>query len=326
MPTLQQPTHPDVAIWRAATPEDIDAIWMLQREADAVDRPGRLTPRSAVTETFDTGSVDPAADTIIALAENGELLAHGAVMVAGGHATRVQEYLFGAVHPLWRSRGIGTVLLRWMRQRAEQKLAENPLALPGWIELYADAEKRDLRDLADREGFSIARYFAEMEHPLNPEVEAVAPPEGVKLVPFSDAVSEMTRVARNDAFRDHWGAQPNTKERWNFQVAGGHFLPSISWVAVTENEERHRVAGFALSTILQPSGLGYIELVGVIRDWRGRGLAPALLSATLRSQQEAEIPAALLEVDSDSPTHANTLYERMGFRSIGSSLAYVREY
>lgn len=323
---MHAPEHPDVVTWRSATPEDIDAIWALQREADAVDQPGRLTPRSAVTETFDTGSVDPESDTILAFGPDDELIAHGAVMVAGGHATRVQEYLFGAVHPLWRTRGIGTVLLRWLRERAEQKLAENPLSLPAWIVLYADAEKRDLRDLADREGFSIARYFAEMEHPLNPEPEAVPVPEGIRLVPFSDAVSEMTRVARNDAFRDHWGAQPNTKERWNFQVAGGHFLSSISWVALTENEDRPRVAGFALSTILQPSGLGYIELVGVIRDWRGRKLAPALLAATLRSQREAQIPATLLEVDSESPTHANTLYERMGFSTIGSSLAYIREY
>lgn len=318
--------HPDIVRWRAATPEDIDAIWRLQQSADTVDHPQQLSPRSAVTETFDTSSVDTERDTIVALGPGDELRAHGVVMVAGGHATRVQEYLFGTVHPEWRGRGIGTALLHWLRVRAEQKLAENELSLPGWIELYADAEKPDQRGLAEAEGFSPARYFAEMVHPLTEEIPAVQLPEGLELLAFSDQLSEATRIARNDAFRDHWGAQPNTKERWNHQQVGGHSLPSLSWVAVTTQEPKQRVAGFVLSTILQPSGLGYIELVGVIRDWRGRRLAPALLAQALRTQREAGLPGTSLEVDSDSPTGANTLYERMGFSTVGTSIAYLREY
>ncbi|UCR88598.1 GNAT family N-acetyltransferase [Mycetocola spongiae] len=326
-PELPVPRHGDVARWRAAGPEDIDAIWRLQRLADDVDHPGALSPRSAITETFETSNVDPAVDTLVAEGEDGELLAHGLVVVAGGHATRVQSYLLGTVHPLWRGRGIGGELFRWQIARSAQQLSECELALPGWTMLYVDARNTPLATLAGRAGLNVQRYFAEMEHGLDGEIPVLEAPEGVRIIPCSEEYFERTRVARNDAFRDHWGTQPNTKERWNRLVAGGHFRRDLSWIAVAaEGGKQERVVGFALSTVTAPAEEGFIELVGVIRDYRGRRLAPALLSRLLLSHREAGLPSVTLEVDSASPTGANTLYERLGFIPVGRSDAFVREY
>lgn len=321
------PQHAGVAEWRAAGPEDLDAIWRLQRAADEVDHPESLSPRSAIAETFETSNVDPALDTMIGLSADGELIAHGFCVVAGGHATRVQGYLFGCVHPLWRGRGIGGALFGWQVARSAAQLAEYDLGLPGWSMVYVSAENAALRRLAEAAGLSLQRYFAEMEHPLEEPIEVVDPPEGVRIVHCTEDYYERARQARNDAFRDHWGTQPNTKERWNRLVRGGHFRTGLSFLAVTDEGGKHeRVVGFALATVTEPSEDGYIELVGVVRDWRRRGLAPALLTRQLAAHREAGTPRVRLEVDSASPTDANGLYERLGFRTIGMTEAWVREY
>ncbi|WP_187977424.1 GNAT family N-acetyltransferase [Mycetocola sp. JXN-3] len=327
-PAVPVPNHPDVVTWRAAGPEDIDAIWRLQRAADEIDSPERLSPRSAITETFETSNVDPTRDTLVGLAENGEYVAHALCVVAGGHATRVQSYLFGAVHPLWRGRGIGGEVLAWQLARSAEQLAEYDLGLPGWSMLYADAHNPALQALARTHGLVPERYYQEMRHPLGAPVTPLAPPEGVRIVNCTEEYYDRTRIARNDAFRDNWGSQPNTKERWNRLVRGGHFRGDLSFVALANDAggKQERVVGFALSTVTEPAEDALIELVGVIRDWRGRRLAPALLTHLLNAGVEGDLPSVILEVDSASPTGANTLYAGLGFASVGETTVFIREY
>ncbi|WP_334684704.1 GNAT family N-acetyltransferase [Mycetocola sp. CAN_C7] len=69
-----------------------------------------------------------------------------------------------------------------------------------------------------------------------------------------------------------------------------------------------------------------MELIGVVRDWRGRRLAPALISRLLTSFGEAGLERAVLDVDTASPTGANSLYERLGFQAGTQEIALVIEY
>ena len=71
---------------------------------------------------------------------------------------------------------------------------------------------------------------------------------------------------------------------------------------------------------------GYIELVGVPRAFRGRGVAPAMLTAASVKLQEARLEYAVLDVDSASPTGAVGLYERAGFRESGRSRALIKVF
>ncbi|RLP77236.1 GNAT family N-acetyltransferase [Mycetocola tolaasinivorans] len=326
-PRVEIPTHPDVARWRAAGPEDIEAIWRLQRAADEIDNPERLSPRSAINETFETSNVDPARDTLVAIGSNGEYLAHALCVVAGGHATRLQSYLLGTVHPLWRGRGIGRALLGWQVARSAEQLSEYELTLPGWTMLYVDATNEGLRALAGEYGLDPRRYYREMRHPLDAAIPPVPVPEGVRIVNCTEEYYDGTRIARNDAFRDHWGSQPNTKERWNRLVRGGHFRSDLSFVALArDGRKKERVVGFVLSTVTEPAEEALIELVGVVRAWRGRRLAPALLTSALAAGVSSGLPSIGLEVDSETPADANTLYAGLGFRPVGESSVYLREY
>jgi ribosomal protein S18 acetylase RimI-like enzyme len=83
------------------------------------------------------------------------------------------------------------------------------------------------------------------------------------------------------------------------------------------NEEDWPGQGFSSS---------YIDLVGVPRAFRGRGIAPALLAASMRRMADGGLERAVLDVDSDSPTGALGLYKKVGFEESNRSVAYNRVY
>ncbi|RUQ98915.1 GNAT family N-acetyltransferase [Labedella endophytica] len=329
---LPVPSHPDVHEWRPATAADVDAIHATQRAMDAVDHPTWTTPRSEIAEDFESAHIDVAADSLLALAVDGTVLAWGMTPLGPGQESRVQSYVLGGVHPDWRERGIGRELMAWQIARSTQQLASSDKTLPGWTVSYQEESNASGAALARRFGMRLERYFTSMERVIAEPVPDLATPDGITVVPYSSELAEATRIARNDAFRDHWGSQPTLEERWRQFVEGEEFRDDLSWVAVEDDADGgRRVVAFALSTInegdweVQGFSSGYVALIGVVRDRRRRGLAPACISALLRSYADAGLEKAILDVDTESPTGANTLYSGMGFAPTTRSLAFVIE-
>lgn len=330
---LPETSHADVHEWRAATPGDVDAIHATQRRMDAVDHPSWTTPRSEIAEDFESTHIDPSVDSLIAVAADGTVLAWGVTALGPGQDTRVQSYILGGVHPDWRGRGIGRLLMAWQIARSQQQLASSDKALPGWTISYQDEANASGVALAARLGMRLERYFTSMERVVADPVPSIDVPDGIRVVPYTRDLAEATRIARNDAFRDHWGSQPTLEERWRQFIDGEEFRADLSWVAVEDGADgRPRVVALALSTVneddwsTQGFSSGYVALIGVVRDRRGRRLAPACISALLRSYAGAGLEKAVLDVDTASPTGAGTLYAGMGFVPTERSLAFVVEY
>jgi ribosomal protein S18 acetylase RimI-like enzyme len=57
----------------------------------------------------------------------------------------------------------------------------------------------------------------------------------------------------------------------------------------------------------------WIDGIGTIRSHRGRGVASALITMAMRSFRDDALEFAVLGVDSENPTGANRIYERLGF-------------
>ena len=115
-------------------------------------------------------------------------------------------------------------------------------------------------------------------------IPRVAPPRGIRIRHCTSEWFEAAGVAKNDAFRDHRGSQPTLEERWGQFTGSPQFRPDLSWLAVADDANGARIAGFALTSLneedwdLQGYNAGYVALVGAVREWRGRRLAPALLA------------------------------------------------
>lgn len=321
------PQHPDV-VFRPATEADIDGMLAAAVAADRVDHPTWVTPREDISDIFELSYVDPARDTLVAVGPDGVIAAMGWAMVHPVQDAALHAYLQGTVHPHWRRRGIGTGLIAWLYARASELLAATGSTAEAAVFQYIDEGNADAVALGERLGLRTERWFTAMQRDLAEPIDEVAASGGVEFVAFASDRAADVLEARNDAFRDHWGSLPSTPERWGQFVNGPFLRPDLSTLALVDG----RVVAFCLASVNEEDweALGasntYIDLIGVVRDQRGRRLAPAVISRTLRAARDAGLEQAVLDVDTASKTGANTLYERLGFRATQRQQALVRRF
>jgi ribosomal protein S18 acetylase RimI-like enzyme len=328
----ERPVDGEGIAWRAATADDIDAILDLEAAVGAADHPRYVSSREDIAENFERSHIDPQRDTIVAT-EDGELVAWGVAELGAGQDTLVNVHLFGGVRPSHRGRGLGRRLLSWQEARGLQQLASSDKALPGWLSIYLDDQAASARGLVERRGYAPARWFLELTRDLGEPVGMRPVAEGVRVVPYTEDLWEATRAARNDSFRDHWGSQSVNEERWLAFSRRKGSRPQWCSIALGQDENGGwDVVAFVIAHAnehdwpLQGFTSAYVDLVGTRRDWRGRGLASALLTATLRAVAADGIQKVLLDVDSDSPTGALGLYTGLGFTETARTVSYTKVY
>ena len=325
---LRLPQHPAVTEWRTAGPGDVDAVHAVLRDAGRVDHPTYVSPREDVVTVFGLSYVDLASDILLGFTADGEPIATVTVFLHPARDEKAKVNLAGAVRPAWRRKGIGTEVMRWGYERGLQKLASVDAAIPGEITLYTAEHVPDAGTLAERLGLRTVRWFTTMQRDLTEPLPPVELPEGVEAIDYRPELSEAVRVARNDAFRDHWGSLASTRESWSTFVDGPFLRPELSSLAMVDGA----VVALCMASVNEedfvPHGAShaYIDLVGVVRDHRRRGLAPAVIARTMAAARGAGLEQAVLDVDTASITGALGLYERLGFVAKTRDRALAREF
>ena len=226
----------------------------------------------------------------------GEVVAAAAL---GWEAGRLS--VAGLVDPGARRQGIGGALVDWARTEA----AGRPLRV------IAETVGPDTEELFAAVG--LHRVFAEtvMRHDLR-HIPFVRLPHGVVSLPFTDDTSTAFEHAYDRSFADQPGYREDHHRAWGAQMREQEgFLPEESRVAV---DQAGHVAGF-----VTVSGR-WIEEVGVVPEWRGRGLGAHLVVRSLASIRRRGEPSAWLCVGSQNPARA--LYERLGFTTYGARARY----
>ncbi|MDJ0376078.1 GNAT family N-acetyltransferase [Cryobacterium sp. PH31-L1] len=330
---LPIPEHAQVALWRPATPADIDAVWQLEKEIGRADHPNYVLEREEISEAFTFSFVDVERDTLVAVDADGRIVAHGLVLLQPGQHTLVKANLSGGVLPEVRGRGIGRELLDWQVARGLQQLATSDKLLPGWISTFSDERAPQNGRLYERFDLACTRYFLTLDRMLADPIREVRVGAGIRLAPYTPDLSAAVHAARDAAFMDHWSSQPIPDESWNAYVTGPSFVNDLSFVAfATAEGGAEQVVGFIMSSVNEDDWTAagyrssYIGLVGVLSGWRGRHIAQALLAAQLAASRAAGHERATLDVDSASPTGALDLYTGMGFFATNRELAYVLEF
>jgi mycothiol synthase len=327
-PEVAEPAAVTGIVWRAAARADLEAIAKVVRAMGLVDHPNYVDTTEEVEELLTYSWIDLDRDTRVAVDPEGTIVAFGAVELSPSQETLVRSLLHGGVAPKARGRGIGTALLAWQEQRALQQLATSEKTLPGWIHLYADDRATASVRLFERAGFTAARWFRGMDRMLDEEIPALRLAEGLELRQLTPELSEAALVAKNDAFRDHWGSQPTPPEAWSTMMSLETIRLDLSWAAM----DGERMVGLVLTFVneedwaLAGYSNGYIGLVGVVRDWRRKGVAPALLATAMESFRAAGLERASLDVDSENPSGAGTLYSGMGFFETTKAMAFTKVY
>jgi ribosomal protein S18 acetylase RimI-like enzyme len=183
----------------------------------------------------------------------------------------------------------------------------------------ADAPFRELLESRGyrpvRSSFRMAIDFA--QGPAPPFV-----PEGIDLRLARTGEERAVFDVAQEAFRDSWDFTPTPYEEflhWNTkgEAADG------SWFVGADGDD---LAGVALC---RPSAhgddtRGWVEILGVRRPWRGRGLATALLLTAFGDFHRRGLRGAALAVDAANVTGAVRLYERVGMRAARRNDTYER--
>jgi ribosomal protein S18 acetylase RimI-like enzyme len=339
--------------WRPWTRQDVPALAELMHAVDQADGRDWFMSPGEIEELFGAPVFDAAADTLVGLDADGTMLAHASIerMPTDG-VSLLRVVITGGVHPTRRGEGIGTELLAWATGRARQALAESGgdpglAELPGRISTHlGDTDPAERQDLLRAAGFQPVRYFANLRRDLSLTVPAIGLEPPLRLVPWSDALEDATRLARNDAFRDHWGSQPRNPESW--RAYRSMFAPRWSFVVIDESvqyegSEReqpgdttvppgtpyvvglHQGERFEHDWETQGYTAGYTGLLGVRRAYRGRRIAAALLTHAMHVYAADGMQYAELDVDTDNPTGAPALYARLGYTKNDGSTLYTIE-
>ena len=165
-------------------------------------------------------------------------------------------------------------------------------------------------------GFEMATTFTRMRIDLPGPMTAPGPPTGV-VVRRSDAGDDDLRLAldiHEKAFTEHYGHVPRTFEKFREQFHEHGDGWSSLWIGDADGQP----AGLLIGTrqFAEEDNAGYVRIVGVLPEARGRGLAKALLQTCFAAAREDGRTAVLLHVDQANVTNALGLYESVGMRSV----------
>lgn len=326
MPAGPQDRHG--LLWRPIEPADLPELSGLLTAIEHLDEPHERHSLAELAEELAEADAVPARDTIIGRAD-GVAVAYGWNHPMHADVDPRRVHLTGGVHPGWRRRGIGAAVLAWQLDRARDWYEQTRRAGHGPFRAICTAEAKlvEARRLYEQAGLTPVRWFADMVRMLDGALPEVSPPPGIRLIPLRRRLYEAVRQAHNAAFADHWGAQAVDSVRWLEQLGRESSRVGWSWVALAAASSE--VVGYALNSAYQQDweaqgfSEGWTDRLGVRPGWRGRGIASALLAASMRSFAEAGLDAAGLGVDTDSLTGARRLYESLGYQTVDTTVMYA---
>ncbi|MEQ8677009.1 MAG: GNAT family N-acetyltransferase [Aggregatilineales bacterium] len=218
------------------------------------------------------------------------------------------------LHPDYPAREIKPKMLDLCLDMVHQRgLANVPEDKPIYVITGATDNKTEDIAIFEDVGFTETRRFYEMRITLDDTVPAPQFPDGLELRPFDPEIhGRAAHAAQQESFRDHWGhSEDRPYDEWVHRFTAPNFDPNL-WFILWDVEQEE-IAGFSMCSV-SPTipDMGSVDLLGVRRPWRKRGLGMALLKQSFYGFQQKGFTRVGLGVDAASKTNAVALYENAG--------------
>ncbi|HEY8636432.1 MAG TPA: GNAT family N-acetyltransferase, partial [Candidatus Limnocylindrales bacterium] len=286
--------HPD---------RDYEGLVGLIRDAHLADGVDWVpTVENLRTEHEHGGEFDPRRDLLLALVDD---------TVVGASETNVRtrelgpsHHVEGWVSPAFRRRGLGRALLHWAEARAREVALVDGRTGERSLGSWPDEAQAGAVALYESEGYAIVRYGFMMVRDLTEPIPELPLPDGLELRPVEPVDHRRIWDADVEAFRDHW----DPGERTDADFEGWFASPELDtglWRVAWDGDE---VAGSVMNFIYPAENetlgqqRGWLDHVSVRRPWRRRGLASALIAASMRALRDVGMTDAALGVDAENPS------------------------
>jgi len=227
--------------------------------------------------------------------------------VVGYVAPQLNDLYVARAH---RRRGHGTALVE-----AALPFVRDILGFP-YLLLYVPPGEGPGRRFAEARGFAHRASLYWMERPADDPCPAPAFPAMVVARPFDPGRDPLPVLVAllNATFADH----PTPVSWTEAVVRAAHEAPGfdpadILLVAPADDPEHPIAFGRTRLYLEDEPPSGEVKLIGVLPQWRGRGLGRAILRWGVRHLQGRGSPTTALAVTAGN-AHALRLYEAHGFR------------
>jgi mycothiol synthase len=312
--------------WRPLQYDDLPALYGLLLAVSGPE--DRIDTLADMQSGFEDPWSDPAVDSIVAFAADGQMAAYGRCSLHPEPEREAVVHLDYEIHPMHWTPAVHDRLFEWLERRGRIRLQTASAGLPRSIRTGIPDDKVAEIDLLERHGFEPLRYFFRMRRDLHQPIPERPLPAGVRLQRYTPADDETMRVIFNEAFKDHWGHEEILREDWEKWFVGSDtFRPDLSLLAFAGDD----AVGITFCTVSPDdnarSGRQECNLrdVAVLRPWRKQGIASALISESLRLMRAAGLDYAGLGVDTASPTGALGVYEKLGFVPVRRFVVYDKK-
>jgi mycothiol synthase len=278
---------------------------------------------------WNTPKFNPEEDNHMVFTEDGELV--GYIEVWAISNPPVHPWLWGRVHPDYHGQGIGTYLMEWGERRAKDAVNRCPVGVRVAYRSSTVNTIEPPKHLLESFNMKLIRHSFRMLIEMDK-----APPEpvwsdGITIRSATKADRDIETICRVDseAFKDHFGylEQPFEDELAWFSnwIKNDESLndPSL-WFLAMDGE---KAVGLALcaSWDLENRDRGHVNSLGVLCQYRKRGIGLALLHCAFGEYYRRGKSGVSLGVDAENLTGALNLYKRAGMHIHRQSDLYEKE-
>ena len=299
---------------RGANPNDVEpAMNLFNTWSQAVIHQDDITDAGAIRNEWVSPGFDPARDIRLVFSPDGTLV--GYIEVWTTAKPPVHPWMWGRVHPEFGGLGIGTWLLQWAEERACKVLDELPSDLRFAPRVGAYRSAKDSKKLFEDLGYQQIRSSYQMRIDLDKAPPAPLWADGITLK-IADPEKDIHAVyeADEESFRDHFGYVEQPFEegfaRFKHFMMGEGSDPNLWFLAMDGDE----IAGICLCRpkSYDDPDVGFVNILGVKRAWRKRGIGLALLQHSFGEFYRRGKRKVGLGVDAENLTGALRLYEKAG--------------
>jgi mycothiol synthase len=228
---------------------------------------------------------------------------------------------------LWRG-GIGRQLAMHLAECARQHHATR-------LYLHIRDDLPEARAFAERRGWAPSGRVAYTSRlPMRAHIQTLdvgtrVPelPEGLRIATLAEigmdneAMIHAIYLASEESAKDVPRSEPRdmfTFERWIdiFVDSPGNSLDAV-WVAL------HGDRPVGIARVVREGGAAWSAYTGVLREYRGRGIAQALKARTIAWCAEADIPYLYTENDIDNRAML-AVNQKVGYESLPAAVEYVK--
>ena len=227
---------------RRATHSDLPEIAALLSEGFSFDGHVIVQTAEELAEEFDGTYCDLDQDVIVAEIDS-QIIGVGYTIFLPSETKEERCYIFGTTKPKHRGNGVGTAVMQWATEHGESLLRSTKRTLPKYLRSDMSATNSTAGDLFNSFSMNPVRWNDDLIIDLNKSPD-VFTATGYSIVPWDSSRDEEARIAKNQAFMDHWGSTPTNEEGWSQLAHGSTARLDQSFFALDQNE---KIVGVLLS-------------------------------------------------------------------------------